>query len=145
MPYIIKKAKDKEGSGYKVCKRDEPTRCFSKHPLSEEKAKRQRTAIIMSEMGMSRSRSKGGNSGYDDEAPPEEPPKTILLIQNALIRYEIDEAIGLKLKKAEWEKLYKDNLPKMRENYARSVEQSKMPSKSLAKDAADAFRKLNIR
>ena len=54
MPYIIKKTKEKGEIGYKVCKRDEPERCFSKHPMSEEKAKKQRTAIILSELGRSR-------------------------------------------------------------------------------------------
>ena len=46
MPYIIKKL-DK---GYKVCKRDEPSTCFSNKPLPLERAKRQRTAIILSEL-----------------------------------------------------------------------------------------------
>lgn len=46
MPYILKKEK----SGFKVCKRDEPSRCFSKEPLTEEQAKKQRTAIILSEL-----------------------------------------------------------------------------------------------
>ena len=50
MPYIIKKTKEKGKVGYKVCKRDEPERCFSKHPLSEKKAQKQRTAIILSEL-----------------------------------------------------------------------------------------------
>jgi hypothetical protein len=45
MPYIIKKVKN----GFKVCKEDEPKKCFSKKPLTEETAKKQRTAIILSE------------------------------------------------------------------------------------------------
>lgn len=53
MPYIIKKVKENGKTGYKVCKLDEPSKCFSKHPLPEERAKKQRTAIIMSEMGRS--------------------------------------------------------------------------------------------
>ena len=58
MPYIIKKTKEKGTTGYKVCKLDNPKRCFSKHPLSEEQAQKQRTAIILSEMG--RSKKQGG-------------------------------------------------------------------------------------
>jgi hypothetical protein len=50
MPYIIKKTTENGKIGYKVCKRDEPERCFSKHPLSEQQAKKQRTAIILSEL-----------------------------------------------------------------------------------------------
>lgn len=46
MPYIIKKFED----GYKVCKKDEPDKCFSKKPLTEETAKKQEKAIILSEM-----------------------------------------------------------------------------------------------
>jgi DNA adenine methylase len=46
MPYTIKKVQD----GYKVCKKDEPNTCFSKKGLSEEKAKKQEKAIIMSEL-----------------------------------------------------------------------------------------------
>jgi hypothetical protein len=61
MPYIIKETTEKGQKGYKVCKRDKPSRCFSKHPLTEEKAKKQRTAIIMSEMGLSRSRTGGSD------------------------------------------------------------------------------------
>lgn len=45
MPYILKKVKD----GYKVCKKDNPSECYSKKPLTEEKANKQRIAIILSE------------------------------------------------------------------------------------------------
>lgn len=45
MPYILRKIKD----GYKVCKKDEPTKCFSKKPLTKEKAKRQMRAIYANE------------------------------------------------------------------------------------------------
>ena len=45
MPYKIKKVKD----GFKVCKVDEPTKCFSNKPLTLEKAKKQMRAIGMSE------------------------------------------------------------------------------------------------
>lgn len=62
MPYIIKKVKEDGQTGYKVCKRDEPSRCFSKHTMTEEKAKKQRTAIIMSEMGISRKTGGAGSS-----------------------------------------------------------------------------------
>jgi hypothetical protein len=45
MPYFIKKVKN----GYKVCKRDDPSICFSKHPLTREQAIKQERAIILSE------------------------------------------------------------------------------------------------
>jgi hypothetical protein len=56
MPYIIKKTKENGETGYKVCKLNNPQKCFSKHPLTEEQAKKQRTAIILSEMGRSKKR-----------------------------------------------------------------------------------------
>jgi len=46
MPYIIKKVKN----GFKVCKDDDKSECFSKKPLTETKAKKQKTAIILSEL-----------------------------------------------------------------------------------------------
>jgi hypothetical protein len=45
MPYIIKRV----GNGYKVCKEDDPQKCFSKKPLTKEVAKKQRIAIVISE------------------------------------------------------------------------------------------------
>lgn len=54
MPYIIKKTKEKGTTGYKVCKLDNPKRCFSKHPLTEIQAQKQRTAIVLSELRRSR-------------------------------------------------------------------------------------------
>jgi len=50
MPYIIKKV----ARGFKVCKKDEPSTCFSKKPLTEKKAKKQRTAIILSELNLTK-------------------------------------------------------------------------------------------
>ena len=47
MPYIIKKVQE----GFKVCKRDEPSKCFSKKPLTKSTAKRQLQAIGISEGG----------------------------------------------------------------------------------------------
>lgn len=41
MPYIIKKVDE----GYKVCKKKQPNKCFSKDPLTEEQAKKQLKAI----------------------------------------------------------------------------------------------------
>jgi hypothetical protein len=47
MPYkIIGNIKD----GFRVCKRDEPNKCFSKHGLPLERAKKQEKAIILSEI-----------------------------------------------------------------------------------------------
>jgi len=50
MPYIIQEVKQEGKKGYKVCKKANPEKCFSKKPLPLETAKRQRTAIIISEM-----------------------------------------------------------------------------------------------
>lgn len=46
MPYIIKKVKQ----GFKVCKKDNPSECYSNKPLTKKVAKKQRTAIILSEI-----------------------------------------------------------------------------------------------
>ena len=70
MPYIIVPVTEKKKTiGYRVCKRDNPERCFSKEPLPKERAQRQRTAIVLSELGLSKKSSapapkptgKGGN------------------------------------------------------------------------------------
>ena len=45
MPFFIKKFKN----GYKVCKRDEPKKCFSKKPIPLKNAEKQIRAIGMSE------------------------------------------------------------------------------------------------
>ena len=46
MPYILRKIKD----GYKVCKKDEPKKCFSKNLLTKDKATRQMKAIYANEL-----------------------------------------------------------------------------------------------
>ena len=46
MPYIIKTV----NNGYKVCKKDEPNKCFSNKPLPKETAIKQEKAIILSEL-----------------------------------------------------------------------------------------------
>jgi hypothetical protein len=45
MPYQLVK----DGNGWKVCKVSDPTKCFSKKPLTKENAEAQRTAIQISE------------------------------------------------------------------------------------------------
>lgn len=45
MPYEVVKKSD----GYKVCKKDDKTKCFSKKPLSKTTAEKQKIAIIISE------------------------------------------------------------------------------------------------
>ena len=45
MPYTIRKYK----SGYRVCKVDKPSKCFSKNPLTKTTAVRQMRAILMNE------------------------------------------------------------------------------------------------
>lgn len=54
MPYEIKKV----NGGFKVCKKDEPEKCFSKKPLTKETATKQRIAIIISEHSRSQSTGK---------------------------------------------------------------------------------------
>jgi hypothetical protein len=56
MPYIIKKVKN----GFKVCKVSDLSKCFSKKPLTEEKAKKQLNAIEINE-------NKGGNKPTNPE------------------------------------------------------------------------------
>jgi hypothetical protein len=55
MPYIIKKVK----SGFKVCKKNKPSECYSKKGLTKKMAMKQRTAINLSELGISRMKGKG--------------------------------------------------------------------------------------
>ena len=50
MPYIIVKKK----KGFFVCKATQPKVCFSKKPLTKKQAKKQRTAINLSELGLTR-------------------------------------------------------------------------------------------
>mgnify|MGYP003657185867 CR=1 FL=1 len=50
MPYQIKKYK----SGFRVCKTNPSSECFSNKPLTKKMAKKQRTAIILSELGLSK-------------------------------------------------------------------------------------------
>lgn len=50
MPYILQEVKQEGKKGFKVCKKDEPKKCFSKNPLPLQTAQRQRTAIIISEL-----------------------------------------------------------------------------------------------
>jgi hypothetical protein len=50
MPYIIRKSKAKSKRGYKVCKKNNTRKCFSKKPLSLKRAKKQMKAIIISEI-----------------------------------------------------------------------------------------------
>jgi hypothetical protein len=58
MPYIIKPVTENHEKGFKVCKKTNPDKCFSNHPLPKERALKQRTAIILSELGR-----RGGNGG----------------------------------------------------------------------------------
>lgn len=47
MPYKITPFK----SGFRVCKANKPSECYSNKPLTKTRAKAQRTAIILSELG----------------------------------------------------------------------------------------------
>lgn len=137
MPYIIKKVKESGKTGFKVCKKDNPKRCFSEHAMTEEKAKKQRTAIILSEMGLSR-RKGGVGSEYDMK---EEVPPTILKIKEALYAQGYDgEVFDLANrkpapKKADWEKLYKECYKKKRPS---------PPKGSFVSGPEEAFRQLSM-
>jgi hypothetical protein len=50
MPYIIKKV----NNGFKVCKKTKPSECYSNKPLTKKMAMKQRTAINLSELGLSK-------------------------------------------------------------------------------------------
>lgn len=52
MPYIIKPYK----YGFRVCKKNQPSVCFSNKPLTKKMAMKQRTAINLSELGLSNRR-----------------------------------------------------------------------------------------
>lgn len=52
MPYIITPYK----YGFRVCKASQPKVCFSKKPLTKKQAVKQRTAINLSELGLTRKR-----------------------------------------------------------------------------------------
>ena len=58
MPYVILPKTQEGKKGYKVCKADNPDKCFSKKPLTKETAIKQRAAIAISEV----QRSKKGSS-----------------------------------------------------------------------------------
>ena len=45
MPYVIKKVKD----GFKVCKKNEPNKCFSNKGIPKKRAEKQMKAIQISE------------------------------------------------------------------------------------------------
>lgn len=136
MPYVIKKSSEKGKKGYKVCKLDEPSRCFSKHPLSEEIAKKQRTAIIMSEMGTSAPR-RGGNNGSSSG----EMPTTIQGLKEYLNANGYDGEVhdlsirNPKPKKADWVNLYKQAVNNPRKNTTTGT---------MVKDATEAFRRMGL-
>ncbi len=46
MPYMIKKV----SKGFKVAKKNDTSKVFSKNPLTKEKAQKQMLAIILSEL-----------------------------------------------------------------------------------------------
>jgi hypothetical protein len=58
MPYEIKKVRTPKNS-YKVCKKLEDKRCFSKKGLPYKRALAQMRAIIISELGYKKSSKKG--------------------------------------------------------------------------------------
>ena len=134
MPYIIKKVKEDGKTGYKVCKKNEPSRCFSEHALTEEKAKKQRTAIILSEMGLSR-RKGGGLS--------EEMPKTINDIKEALNSNGFDDHVfdldnkKPKPNKADWKKLYEKCL-------AGEMKQASDPKGKFVSGPEEGFAQLSL-
>lgn len=58
MPYVILPKTEEGKKGYKVCKADNPDKCFSKKPLTKETAIKQRAAIAISEVQRSKKPSK---------------------------------------------------------------------------------------
>jgi hypothetical protein len=49
MPYILKEVQASGKKGFKVCKKSNPEKCFSKEPLPKARAIKQRVAIILSQ------------------------------------------------------------------------------------------------
>ena len=89
MPYEVKKVTQKGKTGYKVCKKDEPKKCFSKEPLPEERAKKQKIAIILSELGKSRKKKNGGSKdGTSDtiEYPRDNSEVITYVIEHNILR-----------------------------------------------------------
>lgn len=54
MPYKITPFK----AGFRVCKADKPSECYSNKPLTKKNAKAQRTAIVLSELGLTKKKKK---------------------------------------------------------------------------------------
>ena len=52
MPYSIVR----KNNGFFVCKKDKPSECYSNKPLTKKNAKAQRTAIILSELGLTKAK-----------------------------------------------------------------------------------------
>ena len=140
MPYIIKKVKESGKTAYKVCKRDNPSRCFSEHGMTEEKAKKQRTAIILSEMGLSRPR---GGAGSSDSSSGSDAPKTINGIKEWLNMHgfeaEVVNLLPTKPKLADWKKLYKSSVTKLKTTPM--VE----PTGTIVKNAEEAFQRMSMK
>lgn len=140
MPYIIKKVKEDGQTGYKVCKRDEPSRCFSKHGMTEKKAKKQRTAIIMSEMGISR---KTGGAGEGPKLTTINEIKAYLNEQGYADR--VFDLLTKKPKKKDWEELLEEVVKEMEKMPMMPVETiEKNTESNLAKDTTEAFQRLGL-
>ena len=82
MAYVIKKIK----TGFKVCKKDDPKKCFSKKGLPLKKAKKQKIAIILSEKGLI----KGRGAFFEDLAQT--------MINDPKMKKVLDDAIKEKNK-----------------------------------------------
>jgi hypothetical protein len=77
MPYEIKKVRTPKNS-YKVCKKFEDKRCFSKKGLPYKRALAQMRAIIISELGYKKSSKKGSakkTSKKTSKKPSKKPVK----------------------------------------------------------------------
>jgi hypothetical protein len=90
MPFLIKKYKEDK---YKVCKRDEPEKCFSKEGLSKEKAEAQLKVIGMNE----NAKLKGGGSDIKDKLDKLSIKKLKEIIREYNLHYVI-KVSGLKKK-----------------------------------------------
>ena len=72
MPYEIKKVSD----GFKVCKKIEDKKCFSKRGLPYKNALGQMRAIIISEIGISKKTSKKTSKKIDKKTSKKTNKKT---------------------------------------------------------------------
>ena len=130
MPFYVRRFGEKK---YKVCKVDNPNKCFSKEGLSKEKAEAQKMAIGISE------RKSGG--GIDDSITEYEFKKfNVGELKDIVRKYNLHTVIKMSaIKKDELikrmvEHLYIDgNVLKNKSNFSKDLPISKKDNKQLQK------------